>query len=68
MACPYDRVESLVTPSAITQAVLRKLSNRGLVIKSSDGKLTRELMLKGITGNKRKRFVCFPVKKIMHHI
>ena len=65
VACPYDRVESLVNPSAITQAVLRKLLNRGLVMKSSDGKLTRQVMLKGITGDKRQRFICFSRNKIM---
>jgi putative DNA primase/helicase len=65
VACPHRRVERLVNPSAITHAVLRKLSNRGLVVKSSDGKLTRQVMVKGITGNKRQRFICFPRKKIV---
>jgi hypothetical protein len=64
VACCHSRVESLVNPSAITQAVIRKLSSRGLVIKASDGKLTRQVMIKGITGKRRKRFVCFSCKKM----
>jgi putative DNA primase/helicase len=63
--CPYSRLESLVNPSAITQAVVRLLSNRGLVMKASDGKLTRQVMLKGVTGKNRPRFVCFSLKGIM---
>ena len=65
VACPHSRVESLVNPSAITQAVLRKLSSRGLVKKESNGKLTRQVMIKGITGKKRPRYVCFSHKKMM---
>jgi hypothetical protein len=65
VACRHSRVESLVNPSAITQAVIRKLSSRGLVVKASDGKSTRQVMIKGITGKKRPRFVCFSYKKMM---
>ena len=67
VACPLARVVSLLRPSAIAQPVLCKLADRGLVLKSSDGKLTREVMLKGLTGKKRRRFVCFSHTKIMKH-
>jgi putative DNA primase/helicase len=65
VAVPYTRVEGLVNPAAITQPVLRTLADRKVVVQSSDGKLTRQVMLKGVTGTKRPRRVCFDYNKIM---
>jgi hypothetical protein len=65
VATPFDRVEKLVKPAAIARAVLQVLAHRKVVLRSSDGKLTRQIMMKGLTGIKRPRFVCFVHKKIM---
>lgn len=59
LAVPLARVTALLRPFAVTDAVLRNLSKHGDILKSSDGKLTREIMLKGLTGSRRRRLVCF---------
>ena len=64
LACRYSRVERLIKPSVLTQLVLRELSNRRFIAKSSDGKLSRQLMITGLTGKKRLRFVCFIYKRL----
>jgi hypothetical protein len=65
VAVPHTRVTTLVRPSAMTQPVLRTLAERKLIVQSSDGKMTRQIMLKGVSGAKRPRFVCFPYDAIM---
>jgi hypothetical protein len=61
---PYSRLKRLVTPSAITGDVLRKLSKRRILHKSSDGKLARLTMIKALTGSKRRRYVCLSIKAL----
>lgn len=61
---PYSRLERLVTPSAITGAVLRKLADRGILRRASDGKLARETMIKPLTDSKRRRYVCLSMKAL----
>ena len=61
---PYSRIERLVTPSAITGQVLRELARRKILVKESDGKLTRELMIKALTGARRRRYVSVSVKAL----
>ena len=68
VATPLNRVEALVKPSAITGPVLGILADRKVVLKSNDGKLTNQVMRKGLTvltGVNRPRLVCFAYKKIM---
>jgi hypothetical protein len=60
----YSRIERLVTPSAITGQVLRELARRKILVKASDGKLTRELMIKALTGARRRRYVCISGKAL----
>jgi hypothetical protein len=60
----YSRIERLVTPSAITGQVLRELARRKILVKASDGKLTRELMIKALTGARRRRYVCLSLKAL----
>jgi hypothetical protein len=60
----YSRIERLVTPSAITGQVLRELARRKILVKASDGKLTRELMIKALTGAGRRRYVCISGKAL----
>jgi hypothetical protein len=70
VATPLNRVEALVKPSAITGPVLRILADRKVVLKSNDGKMTNQVMRKGLTvltGVNRPRLVCFAYKKIVQH-
>jgi hypothetical protein len=54
---PYPRMQRLINPSAITTPVLRELARRQILLKS-DGKLTRQVMIKGLAGDKKPRYVC----------
>ena len=62
---PYPRLENLVIPSAITGAVLRELAARGILLKASDGKLTRQVMIKGLTGKEKHRYLCLIQSAVM---
>jgi hypothetical protein len=64
---PYNRIERLVKPSAITGQVLRELEHRGVLVKASDAKLTRETMIKGLAGTGRWRYVCLIRKALVRH-
>ena len=61
----YRRLESLVMPSAITGAVLHELAAREILLKADDGKLTRQVMIKGLAGNKKPRYVCLIQSAVM---
>jgi len=54
---PYPRMQRLINPSAITTPVLRELARREILLKS-DGKFTRQVMIKGLAGDKKPRYVC----------
>ncbi len=56
---PYARIMKLVGPAAIAAAVLAQLAKDGIVIPSSDGKLTRQTMIKALTDTRRRRYVYF---------
>jgi putative DNA primase/helicase len=62
---PYSRLESLVMPSAITGAVLHELAAREILLKADDGKLTRQVMIKGLAGDKKPRYVCLSKSAMM---
>ena len=64
---PYARMERLVNPSAITTAVLHELASRQILLKS-DGKLTRQVMIKGLAGDKKPRYVCLIKAKVIKPI
>jgi putative DNA primase/helicase len=51
------RIKSLVGPPAIVDAVLSKLEQEGILLRYSDGKLTQQKMVKGMTGRARVRYV-----------
>jgi hypothetical protein len=54
---PYPRMQRLINPSAITTPVLRELARRQILLKS-DGKFTRQVMIKGLVADKKPRYVC----------
>jgi hypothetical protein len=62
---PYPRMQRLINPSAITTPVLRELARRQILLKSDDGKLTRQVMIKGLAGGKKPRYVCLVQVKVM---
>jgi len=61
---PLARMKRLVIPSAITTPVLRELADRQILLKSDDGKLTRQVMIKGLAGNHKPRYVCLVKAKV----
>jgi hypothetical protein len=62
---PYDRLKRVIQPSAITNAVLRELAAREILLKADDGKLTRQVMIKGMTGKTKRRYVCLIRSEVM---
>jgi uncharacterized protein DUF927 len=64
---PYPRIQRLINPSAITTPVLRELARREILLKS-DGKFTRQVMIKGLAGDKKPRYVCLVKAEVMKPI
>ncbi|HRN99586.1 MAG TPA: hypothetical protein PLA69_09815, partial [Flavobacterium sp.] len=58
-----SRLDGLVMPGLIKTEMLQRLADRGLVVTSKDNKLTRQMMIKGLT-DKKYRYVCFDVGKL----
>jgi hypothetical protein len=58
-----SRFERLVKPSAAARAVLIELDNRGILIKASGGKRTRQFMIKG--SENRHRYVCLDRRALL---
>ena len=59
------RLESLIRPRAISNAVVIELHKKGILIKASDGKLTHETMIRGLHGSKRRRYVVLKLDPLM---
>jgi hypothetical protein len=57
-------MQRLVKPSAITTPVLRELARRQILLKSDDGKFTRQVMIKGVTRDKKPRYVTLAEAKV----
>jgi hypothetical protein len=57
-------MQRLVKPSAITTPVLRELARRQILLKSDDGKFTRQVMIKGVTRDKTPRYVTLAEAKV----
>jgi hypothetical protein len=60
---PSLRFDRLVKPSAAAKAVLAELEKRGILIKSADGKPTRQMKIEG--SKKRRRYVCLNRKALL---
>jgi hypothetical protein len=58
-----SRFNKLVKPSAAAKAVLVELEKRGILIKASDGKQTRQMMIEG--SEKRHRYICLNRKALL---
>lgn len=56
-----SRLQSLVSPQLGAEIVLRELTKRGILLKGSDGKTTKLVMING----KRKRYLCLDKNCLM---
>jgi hypothetical protein len=52
-----SRLQGLISPRAISSAVVAELANRSILIKAADGKSTRQVMILGLNGSRRLRYV-----------
>jgi Domain of unknown function (DUF927) len=60
-----SRLQGLISPRAISSAVVAELANRSILIKASDGKPTRQAMILGLNGSKRRRYVVLKLGALM---
>ena len=59
------QLKGLNRPRATSSAVLADLAKRGILIPSPDGKSTREIMIRGLNGSKRRRYVALKLSVLM---
>jgi hypothetical protein len=59
------QLKDLNRPRATSSAVLADLAKRGILIQSPDGKSTRETMIRGLNGSKRRRYVALKLSALM---
>jgi hypothetical protein len=57
---PMERIEELVQNRRLAGAVIHSLARQGLVHLGDGGKLTRQVLVKGLS-EERRRYVCFDV-------
>ena len=60
-----EQLKGLIRPRAISSAVLAELAKRGILIQSPEGKSTRETMIRGLNGSKRRRYVALKLSALM---
>ena len=58
------QLKRLIRPGA-SSAVLAELAKRGILIQSAEGKPTREMMICGLNGSKRRRYVALRLSALM---
>ena len=59
------QLKGLIRPRATSSAVLAELAKRGILIQSPEGKSTRETMIRGLNGSKRRRYVALKLGALM---
>jgi hypothetical protein len=60
-----SRLQGLISPRAISSAVVAELANRDILIKASDDKPTRQAMILGLNGSKRRRYIALQLGALM---
>ena len=60
-----EQLQGLIRPRATSSPVLADLAERGILIQSTDGKSTRETMIRGLNGSKRRRYVALKLSALM---
>ena len=59
------KLQGLIRPRAISSAVLAQLVKRGILIRSPEGKSTRETMIRGLNGSERRRYVALKLSPLI---
>ena len=59
------QLKSLIRPRGNSSAVLADLAKTGILIQSPEGKSTRETMILGLNGSKRRRYVALKLSTLM---
>ena len=59
------RLKGLIGPGANSSEVLADLAKRGILIQSSEGKSTRETMIRGLDGSRRRRYVALKLSGLI---
>ena len=59
------QLKGLIKPRGTSSAVLADLAKRGILIQSPEGKSTRETMIRGLNGSKRRRYVALKLSTLM---
>jgi hypothetical protein len=65
IAVDLKHLRILVSPAAILPSVLRFLMRKQIVLPGIDGTLTRQLMIGGLRGSERRRYVVFVEKALV---
>jgi uncharacterized protein DUF927 len=60
-----EQLKDLIRPRAASSSVLADLEKRGVLIQSTDGKSTRETMIRGLNGSKRRRYVALKLSALV---
>jgi hypothetical protein len=60
-----ERLQDLIKPRATARAVILELANKGILIKSPNGKTTREAMICGLNGSQRRRYAALKLSGLM---
>ena len=59
------QLKGLIRPRGTSNAVLADLAKRGFLIQSAEGKSTRETMIRGLNGSRRRRYVALKLSALM---
>jgi hypothetical protein len=65
VAVHLDRIRDLIGPAVDLRSVLRRLMRQEIVLPGIDGTLTRQVMIQGLTGSPRRRYVVFVEKALV---
>jgi hypothetical protein len=63
-----EHLQRLIRPRPIAGAVIGELAGRGILIKSSDGKTAHEIMVRGLHGSKRRRYVALKLSALIETV
>jgi hypothetical protein len=59
------QLKGLIRPRGTSSAVLADLATRDILIQSPEGKSTRETMIRGLNGSKRRRYIALKLSTLM---
>jgi hypothetical protein len=65
-ALTLPRLKSLIRPQALASEVIDEMAKRTILHKDPDGNAARELMIRGLHGSKRRRYVVLSLSALMN--